>query len=602
MSKIAASTWVCLLVILAILGLADFCLAITARPGSGTLLGTGSGPGYFKIRPNIVDVPESPAKTRPVGVCKALVILVDFPDKLVEQTIHTPEFFEQKLFDGQNSSSLKSYFRENSYERFSLEGGIVGWVRSDCRHRDIVNRDGLRGTQDDHGLDISGYALAPSICEFPLNVWGLVKHAVELAAARIDLRDFDNDGPDGIPHSGDDDGFIDALFIVHAGIGAEQLGDSPGSENYIWSLQSNLDYYAPTRETSIDSVRVGPFVIVPELSEIGVFAHEFCHLLGLPDLYNSLTGESVVGPLCLMDAGAWNGPQGRQGSRPCHLSTPMKYMLGWIDPQQVCLGCPGPDHVEGAEIRPLGDSRAAFSLLDNPGGMDWTPYGQGKGEYFILENRQTRHGYFESYLPASGMLIWKVDESRPNNNTAGQRLAEVIQADGGTVNSATGNPDIPGQPSDFWPGSLNKQEFTPYTDPSSNLSGGRFSGVAVESIEEKPLDVIQADIRIGLPQAGHVYAYPNPYSLDSLRAGRPLRVVFVPKIGPVKPFGFEVTIFDLEGNPLRRLDEQVGEVLGDGTALWDGKNESGRLVEPGLYLYSVRSSGEQATGVIAIKK
>jgi immune inhibitor A len=548
----------------------------------------------------MVDVAEQPASVKAVGTARALVILIDFVDKPADRAGNTPDYFRAKLF-GQSQGSLRSYFDEVSYGKFSLTGDVVGWFRSACRHDLFVNKDGTPGTSDDYGLDISAGAIAPSLCAYPLNVWGLVKQAVELASQDIDLGQYDNDGPDGVPHSGDDDGFVDALFVVHAGIGAELRGQAPGSEDYIWSLQSNLDYYTPTRGTTFDGTRVGPFIIVPELGEIGVFAHEFCHLLGLPDLYNSLTGNSVVGPLCLMDLGAWLGPQA-DGSVPCHLSAPMKYILGWLEPEKVCLGCSeGRPYVDDAVIEPLGTNESAYTILDNPGGMDWTPEGSGTGEYFLLENRQKAYGHFEAYLPSSGMLIWKVDESQKDNNTATARLADVIQADGEVMGSDGSITDLPGEPSDFWPGTLGKREFTPYTVPSSSLRGGRFSGVAATDIRAAGAGRVTADLMIGLPERGKNYAYPNPYSIDSLRAGRPLRIVFVPEVGPGQPYGFEAIIFDLEGKPVRYLKGD-GETEAEGIALWDGKDESGDLVRPGLYIYVIKSSGEEATGIVAIKK
>jgi M6 family metalloprotease-like protein len=528
--------------------------------------------------------------TKAAGTCRALVILIDFPDKPADRQADTPGFFWSKLF-GDQPGTLKGYFLENSYGKFTFGSSardVVGWIRSPCRHSAIVNGDGIAGTKDDYGLDVSGDALKPAVCEFPLNVWGLVKYAVEAAADSVDLRNYDTNS----------DGVIDALFVVHAGIGAEIRGSGPGSENYIWSLESSLDYYGPTRGTTIDGVRVGSFVIVPEISEIGVFAHEFCHILGLPDLYNSLDGSSVVGPLCLMDSGAWLGPQGRAGSRPCHLSTPMKYILGWMEPSEVCLGCSGPDSVKDAAMVPVGaETAATVRVLNNPGGMNWTADGRGQGEYFLLENRQPQFGFFEAYLPGSGMLIWKVDESRPDNNTAGKRLATVVQADGGTMDSEAGDNSLPGEPSDFWPGSLDKTEFTPYTSPASTLGEGRFSGAAVERISERLTGEVRADIRVGLAHSGSSYAYPNPYSLSETS---PMRIVFRPK--PGTPYGFQVTIFDLEGNPVRRLSPSSGVVRSDGTALWDGRDETGRLVDPGLYMYHVRASGEEATGLIGITK
>jgi hypothetical protein len=342
-------------------------------------------------------------------------------------------------------------------------------------------------------------------------------------------------------------------------------------------------------------VGIGPFVLVPETGEIGVFAHEFCHLLGLPDLYNTATGDPVVGPLCLMDEGAWNGPPGRPGSVPSHLCSAMKYFLGWLEPEEVCLGCAGA-YEQSLVATPLGTSPFACRVLGNPGGADWSPSGEGTGEYFMLENRQTGHGYFESELPASGLLIWRVDESMPHNNSADRRLCEVIQADGEVFDPFYLLDTLPGEPSDFWPGSLEKRRFAPDTEPASDLGGGRFSGVVVENIEESPYRNVLADVRVGQPKKGAAYAYPNPY-----RPGRdsPLRIVFVPGVGPDTPETFEVEIFDLRGNLVRRL-ESPAELLGDGTALWDGRDDTGNRVSSGLYFYRVESTRREATGVIGV--
>jgi immune inhibitor A len=579
-----------------VVGLASCCFAIGPRPEAGLLTDGQPRPPeaalrYFAERPQIIDVPQIPPTTSPVGSSRALVILVDFDDKEADRLGNTAAFFGDRLFS-EDQPSLRSYLHENSYGTFLLTGDVHGWFRCPCEHRDIVNRDRVKGTIDDHGLDISPAAIDASACEFPLNVWGLVANTVNLADEEVDFSAYDNDGPDGIPNSGDDDGFVDALFIVHSGPGAEDFASSPDMAiNLIWSLQSSLDYYRPTRNTTADGVRIGAFVIVPETGQIGVFAHEFCHLLGLPDLYDTDSGKPVVGPFCLMDQGAWNGPQHLAGSVPSHLCAPMKYMLGWIHPQEVCLGCDGADNVKGAQIHGLGSSPSAYRALNNPGGMDWSPDRTGAGEYFILESRHRSRGFFEAYLPVSGLLIWKVDESQPNNNNLARTLAEIIQADGEVVTDIGDyRINIPGDASDVWPGSLGRRDFTPNTTPPSNLSRGRFSGVAVANIDPLPLGTITADISVGLPKKGGAYVYPNPH-----------RIVFLPDPGPDSPISFKVTIFDLEGNLVRVLDGPT-ETAGNGTALWDVKDEGGNIVDPGLYFYAVESSGQQATGVIGIKK
>jgi immune inhibitor A len=582
-------------VLLIILGLAGSCMAIGPLPRPN-LLGQSEAV-YFQMRPDIVDSPPVPPAVRHSGTCKALVILVDFDDKVGNHDSHNIMFFRNKLF-ADSETSMRSYFDENSYGRFAVEGDVVGWFRSACRHDEFVNRDGYSGTLDDYGLDISPAALDPSSCEFPLNVWGLVEHSVMLADPSVDFSGYDNDGPDGIPDSGDDDGYVDALLVVHAGPGAEIFGGMVTGVDYIWSMQSDLDDYGPTRGLAADGVGIGPFVIVPELGEIGVYAHEFCHLLGLPDLYNTETGNPVVGPFCLMDEGAWNGPMGQAGSVPCHLSAPMKHFLGWVEPREVCLGCDGSSEVIGAEIGAHGTSSRPYQVLRNPGGVDWSELGIGTGEYFMIENRQRDFGYFESYLPASGLLIWKVDESRPGNNDLSRQLAEIIQADGETVDPGVPGMNIPGDSSDVWPGSLGKRALTPTTSPSSNLSGNRFSGVSIENITQLAHGTVTADIKVGVPKKGKHYAFPNPYNPDQASS---MRIVFIPDPGPDTPYAFSVRIFDLEGNLIRILDSD-GEVLGDGTAIWDARDEAGNRMDPGLYFYSVESSGQHATGTIAIQK
>jgi immune inhibitor A len=581
--------------LLFLLGFAAPCLAIGPLPQTG-LLGGGE-PAAFRMLPDFVDVALAPAAVNPQGTCKALVLLVDFVDEQADAGAHDASFFRHKLF-ADDQTNLRGYFEANSYGRFTLTGDVAGWFRSACRYDDFVNRDDIAGTADDYGLDMSPDAVDPAVCEWPLNVWGVVAEAVALADAYVDFSAYDNDGPDGIPDSGDDDGYVDALFVVHAGPGAEIFGGSNIGVDYIWSMTSDLDYYSPTRDTEADGVKIGPFVLVPELGEIGVYAHEFCHLLGLPDLYNSVTGEPVVGPFCLMDEGAWNGPAGSPGSVPCHLSAPMKNFLGWVDPDEVCLGCAGPDRITGALIEALALSPRPVRVLNNPGGVDWSPSGGGRGEYFMLENRQRGSGYFESYLPASGLVIWKVDESRPDNNNPARRLAEIIQADGEVVDPDVPGRNVPNGPSDVWPGSLGKTDFTPTTFPASNLSGGVFSGVAVENIAQLSNSRIEADIRVGAARKGGTYAFPNPYSL---KEHTPMRIVFLPELGPDVPYSFVVRVFDLEGNLVRTLD-RGGEILDDGTAVWDARDESGNKVDPGLYFYSVESSGQQATGTIGIEK
>ena len=64
-------------------------------------------------------------------------------------------------------------------------------------------------------------------------------------------------------------------MVVHAGQGAETLGEPESSQN-IWSMKWNLPQGAyKTR----DGARVYAFLTVPEDSQVGVCAHEVGHLI-----------------------------------------------------------------------------------------------------------------------------------------------------------------------------------------------------------------------------------------------------------------------------------------------------------------------------------
>jgi hypothetical protein len=65
--------------------------------------------------------------------------------------------------------------------------------------------------------------------------------------------------------------------------------------------------------------------------DIGVFAHEFGHAFGLPDLYDTNGGFGKgVGRHALMGAGNWNRP-----ANPTHMNAWSKIELGWIVPTIV---------------------------------------------------------------------------------------------------------------------------------------------------------------------------------------------------------------------------------------------------------------------------
>ena len=400
--------------------------------------------------------PSREAALPTTGQVDLLILLIDYDDRPHDPINKPPLFFERLAFST-TGKSMKTYYDENSYGALDLGGEVDGWFRSALTYHYFVNADLLPGTPDDHGFNTTSDAYNPATDPYPRNVWGIVMEAVMLA---------DADGLDFSRFDGDSDGVVDALCVVHADGGAEEVFE--GSEDFIWSHKSNLaDYLASIGRQPLatnDGVTIGDYFMSAVSGRLGVYCHEFGHMFGLPDLYRTdpTTREqsSVVGSFDLMDYGAWVD---NSGQTPSHLGAWCKYELGWIDPIAVSLEAGGTPEIENAQlfasVSPSPEG-AFYRLLPNPGGVDWTPRRVGRGEYFLIENRVAGNDNFDEFLAASGLAIWHVDEARPNNNSAdaNEHLLTIVQADGEDWRAFTGA--ARGEPTDLWPGGRIDPSFT----------------------------------------------------------------------------------------------------------------------------------------------
>ncbi|MCH9031034.1 MAG: M6 family metalloprotease domain-containing protein [candidate division Zixibacteria bacterium] len=369
----------------------------------------------------------------PIDTVKVLVILVDFSDNpynaavapYVSRISATPEMFDSVLFSTGRlnpSGSMTEYYLENSYGKFLIEGVIAGWYRMPLTYKAYVGED--RGLQ---------WPTSP-------NAQDLAWDAVSAASADVDFSQFDNYGPSGVP-----DGLIDGLFVIHAGTGYEesQLLDI---HSHKWSLRT---------VRSLNGVSVRAYTMEPEesyfsntISPIGVFCHEFGHVLGLPDLYDTDLSSEGLGSWSIMASGNYLG-----ASRyPSHLDAWSKSRIGFTIPMRLT------ENQTDVSI-PMAESSAVCYRL-------WLSGFQTQ-EYFLVENRQ-KVG-FDSEIPNSGLLIYHIDESFSNNDH--DTLSYLV-----ALEQADGNNDLQlnvnnGDAGDVWPGSTNNPEFTDLSSPDSRTNG-----------------------------------------------------------------------------------------------------------------------------------
>ncbi|BCJ73640.1 hypothetical protein CS0771_31840 [Catellatospora sp. IY07-71] len=129
------------------------------------------------------------------------------------------------------------------------------------------------------------------------------------------------------------DGVIDHLVLVHAGEDKSGGGGAQGT-GAIWAHSSAVagGYTIPGT-----GLKVSNYIVQPEDSGVGVFAHEYGHDLGLPDLYDtSGGGDSDVDFWDLMASGSHTGPIFQ--AMPTHMGLWDKWVLGWAEPETFAPG------------------------------------------------------------------------------------------------------------------------------------------------------------------------------------------------------------------------------------------------------------------------
>ncbi|MCC7262648.1 MAG: immune inhibitor A [Candidatus Latescibacteria bacterium] len=213
----------------------------------------------------------------------------------------------------------------------------------------------------------------------------------------LDLAQFDNDGPDGIPDSGDDDGVVDVVFIVMDRVPADFLqGKATGIANL------GFPEVFPTSDTGAKGKAILIFPGQGTIQQgrsfaeaVGSICHEYGHVLGLPDLYNtSFLGKEGAGPeedsagvgaWCLMGWGAtgWNGNDG-----PNSFCAWSRMKLGWSP--VVSLS----HDREQVELKDAGQGGVIFQLPVND------------REVFLVEYRRRDGNYYDRHIPGEGVLIW----------------------------------------------------------------------------------------------------------------------------------------------------------------------------------------------------
>ncbi|MDL2079629.1 immune inhibitor A [Streptomyces sp. GXMU-J15] len=265
------------------------------------------------------------------------------PNRKKDNSTAWREDYDQQYFDdlyfghGKNVDSVKTYYEKQSSGRYSVEGEVSDWVK-------------VPYNEARYGNNACGDSNCPSVWNVVsdgLNAWVAQQKAAGRTDAQIkadvarydewDRYDFDGDGDFNEP-----DGYIDHFQIVHAGED-ESAGGGVQGEDAIWAHRwyafgTDAGATGPEQnklggaKIGDTGIWVGDYTIQPENGGLGVFAHEYGHDLGLPDLYDTNGGENSTGFWTLMSSGSWLG-QGKKeiGDLPGDMTAWDKLQLGWLN-------------------------------------------------------------------------------------------------------------------------------------------------------------------------------------------------------------------------------------------------------------------------------
>ena len=260
------------------------------------------------------------------------------------------------------------------------------------------------------------------------------KYATDAVIEACILANNQYDDLDFANYDWNNDGYVDFVYVIYAGKGEADGGAS----NTIWPHNYNVQsvvyggwYTVYTQaDTKLDGKYLDNYAMSQELqgysgarTGIGVFCHEFGHVIGLPDFYDTQYGTNYYSQLTpnewdIMDGGGYNG----DGHCPPNYSVWEKYFMGWISPEN--LGS------NGALLTLYPNGTEQYNTYQiNASGVKQAATKEGLNYY--IECRQ-KTGW-DSDIPAAGMLIWKVNFSSsawtsnsPNNTANSPRYTLVI--------------------------------------------------------------------------------------------------------------------------------------------------------------------------------
>lgn len=316
------------------------------------------------------------------------VIIVDFPDLRLSKG--TQQKFDNLLNEEGYASdgatgSASDYFKAQFGEMYDF-------------HFDVLQPYTAKNNHAHYGSGDTGIGASE-----------LVAETCMVLDESVDFSKYDMDG----------DGNIDFVFMFFAGPDEAQ----GGGEECIWSHAWDVSYNPSYRNVMLDGKKLATYACTSEIrgssveygkfAAIGTFCHEFSHIMGLADAYDTDyegsggNSDCLWGVTSIMDGGGYSNES----------NTPPFYNCFEREMTDIATAIPAEE--KNFTLKPIHEANEFVKIETDK-----------TNEYFLIEYRKQEE--WDQFLPTSGVLIYHIDKS---TNIAGQAMTAAMRWTRNTVNA-----------------------------------------------------------------------------------------------------------------------------------------------------------------------
>ena len=348
---------------------------------------------------------------------RGLVILVNYSDISFDASNSSAGMNE--MLNGDNytyedaTGSARRYFIDQSDGQYAPQFDVFGPVTLDQPRA-------YYGANNGSKLDVNTAQMAIDAC-------------IKADEAGVDFTLYDNNH----------DGTVDFVFIIFADKGEADGGPAESIWPHNWYVRTGAK-----KTCIVDGLYIDNYACAAEKNGrtgkragIGTFCHEFGHVIGLPDYYDTKSGTNYSNRLTprywsIMDVGSYLN----ESKTPPNYSAFDRYYIGWHTPAN--LGA----QEQRVTLNPIGtDGYITYQVTSSD---KLVPARTEETTYYV-ECRE-RVGW-DRYLPGHGLLVWQVKYNKSNwnnnnpNNTAYAPRYTLLSATGSTTDLGTSSDSYPGK-------------------------------------------------------------------------------------------------------------------------------------------------------------